>query len=339
MKLNTLVALPVVAAAIVFATSSLNYSPVGNSRSMASDSSGRSVRASSLSSSPASSANGHATAVKAGQRRKSNPALVAMITDNSQPLHVRPGALREILASGTRSEVFDALAALADPASNAWDTALLGAEFTSPMSNVALDAVADLLAGLAPEAPSTHALPTEVADGIRKGLQSQQDLAGVGQTFERAWRRASPDGRQRLESQEIPDFFARRAAALIADDPSEALLWMARLETCAHPRTPESVFALSRNPAMSVAELSSVLYNWSRRHAGPETSKFLNQAMTDPALNTVQQGISALGLAGTSEALSHVPAMQKAASQTNDPWLQNTLNYAIELAQENQALK
>lgn len=326
MKLNPHFALPVVAVAFALSTASIYQSTVKNARSQATRSSGHPLQTSCLSSPPVVRAN--------------TPTSLSNITGKSHPRQIHSGDLLKILEKGTRSEVFDALAALAGPSqSRTCDIALLSAEFTSPMSTVALDALADLLAGTDTEAPSPHVLPVEVADGIRKGFQSQQDQARVGQALERAWLNASPEGRQRLEAQEIPEFFAIRTATVIADEPGEALLWMARLETCAHPSTPESVLALALNPALSIAELSSVLYNWSQNYSMPETSLMLNHAMTDPTRNMVQRGISALGLAGTSDSLSHVPAMEKAASTTNHAWLQSTLNYAVKLAQENMQLR
>jgi hypothetical protein len=336
MKLNKSVALLLCTVASIFALPSFYKLTVKSNLPLDPGSSSRLLTASRWSSLPTLPKNVKEKAVEAPQSRQINSALITMITDSTYPLHVRAAALRKVLASGTRTEVLNVLFSLANPERTFdFETTMLCAEFTSPMSTVALDAVVDLLGGLAGKTPPPNALPTELTDGMRKGLQSQNDMDQVGQAMERAWRNASPDLKQGLESLEIPAFYAIRTATLITDEPGEALLWMARLETCAHPRTPDSILALALDPAMSIAELSSVLYNWSQRYSMPETALMLTHAMTDPTRNTVQQGISALGLAGTTEALSHVPAIQKAANETKNAWLQSTMNYAIKLAQEN----
>lgn len=271
------------------------------------------------------------------REKKISSKAVTLMIDDAGSLHQRAGALRQILAQGTRSEVLSALAALAGIHKHSpGDAALLCAEFESPLSNQAVETLADWIAGNLNDTLSPHALPPEVSDGMRKGLQAQQNLADVGKALENAWRTASPDGRQRLEAQEIPTLFASRVADSISHDQGEALLWMARLETCSHPRTPESILALSAHPSMPVAELNDAIYNWSQRFSGAESGNLLSSSMSNPALSPVQQGISALGLAGSPAAVAHIPAMQKAASQTANPWLRSSLQFAIQLAQENE---
>jgi hypothetical protein len=287
---------------------------------------------------PGRTQNKTATASRQIQGEMISSPTVGLMIDPSHPLHQRGGALRRILAHGTRSEVLKALAALASIHKDSpGDAALLCAEFGSPMSNQAVDTLADWIAGNLADELSPHAMPPEVSDAMRKGLQSQQNLVDVGKALENAWRTAPPDGRQRLEAQEIPALFASRAADSIRYDQGEALLWLARLETCAHPRTAESILALCANPSMPVAEVSDALYNWNQRFSGPESCNLLSSSISNPALSPVQQGISAVGLAGSPTSAAHIPAMHKAAGETANPWLRDTLQLAMQLAQENEA--
>lgn len=287
---------------------------------------------------PGRTQNETATAPRPIRGEMTSSPAVGLMMDPSRPLHQRGAALRRILAQGTGREVVEALAALVSIHKDSpGDAALLGAEFGSPMSNQAVDTLADWIAGNLADELSPHAMPPGVSDAIRKGLQSQQNLADVGKALENAWRTAPPDGRQRLEAQEIPTLFASRAADSIRLDRGEALLWLARLETCAHPRTAESILALCANPSMPMAEVSDALYNWNRRFSGPESGNLLSSSISNPALSPVQQGISAVGLAGSPTSAAHIPAMRKAAGETADPWLRDTLQLAIQLAQENEA--
>lgn len=287
---------------------------------------------------PGRTQNKTAPALRQIQGEMISSPTVGLTMDPSLPLHQRGEALRRILAQGTRSEVLKALAALKsiheDSPGNA---ALLGAEFASTMSRQAVDTLADWIAGNLANELSPHAMPPDVSDALRKGLQSQQDLADVGKSLENAWRTAPPDGRQRLEAQEIPTLFASLAADSIRRDKGEALLWLARLETCAHPRTAESILALCANPSMPMAEVSDALYNWNQHFSGPESGNLLSSSISNPALSPVQQGISAVGLAGSPTSAAHIPAMRKAAGETANPWLRDTLELAMQLAQENKA--
>ena len=181
-----------------------------------------------------------------------------------------------------------------------------------------LEAAVQLLAGeKSISFGNFEALPPSFVAALGAALGRQEDHAAVARALDTAWRDTTdPVARERLENLEIPGLFAARAADLTAGgDTESAGKYLARLENCSHPGTPDALAGLAAQPGIDINSLCDAAWNWAEKFQGLANPENLAARLTDPAFSPEQRVIAAATLAGAAPGTGTVAALDKAARE------------------------
>jgi hypothetical protein len=178
------------------------------------------------------------------------------------------------------------------------------------------DAVVQIFAGQRTLSfASLYALPPPLLDALAAVLRNQADQDGLSRALDTAWREASdPSARRRLEGLEIPGLYAARVAEFTATGDTEAAsIYLARLETCDHPGTPDCLAALARQHGFDLSELCDSALNWAATFPALANVPDLSARVSDLGFSPSQRIIAAAALAGAAPGAETVAALDKAA--------------------------
>jgi hypothetical protein len=168
-----------------------------------------------------------------------------------------------------------------------------------------------------------NALPPVFLEALGTALRYEADQDGLARSLDAAWRSTSdPVVRARLDNLENPGLFAARVAEYnLAGNSASALEYFARLESCAHPDTPKYLATLASQPGIDLKDLCDAAWKWSRRFDGLANVPDLYGRMSEPALSSEEQLITAIVLAAAAPGPATSQTLAEAAGhQTSDQW-------------------